>query len=77
MILALQTGWTERTLARLSLSFRAACHWAIYVRAIAGPDGFPSVEMPRNAPPDARLRVGKARVAIAQLRAAIYPEGDE
>lgn len=74
MILALDTGWTDRSIERLGERFRAACHWAVYVRAIAGPEGLPQVSIPKGGSLEQRLAAGKAIAELARLRADLYPE---
>lgn len=71
---ALATGWTPAVLADLPDRFRAACHWALYVGAIAGPDGLPQVSIPKGAPPAERLAAGKVISDLARLRSELYPE---
>ena len=74
MILALETGWTPRVIARLSAPFRAACHWALYARAIVGDDGLTDVEIPPGSNASQRLAIGKLRADIGKLRDILYPE---
>lgn len=75
-MLALETGWTPDVLAEIPTPFREACHWTLYARALAGPEGLPSTEVPRGASPDARLAAARLSVSLANLREELYPEGD-
>jgi hypothetical protein len=70
--LALVTGWTPDVIADLPGSFRAGCHWSLYVTAIAGSDGLPAIE----AGPGQRMtpEMQAQRVAVLKLRADLYPE---
>jgi hypothetical protein len=71
-MLALETGWTPDVIASLRARFRAACHWALFIRAIL-PEGIPP-EMPVNSrDANARFAAVKQRHAIDQLRQVIYP----
>lgn len=76
-MLALATGWDESVLGSLSARFRAACHWALYVRALIGPDGIPSTEVPRDAGPEVRVAAAKLSIQLAKLRESVYPEDDD
>lgn len=78
MILALETGWTEGVLARMSRSFKAACHWVLYARAIVGPEGFPSTDVPKGADVHTRAAFGKLAMSVAEHRTLLFPEdGDD
>lgn len=77
MILALETGWTPDVLTELPAAFRAACHWVLYGRAIAGPEGLPVVQIPAGAPAAARTEAARQSVHVAQLRTLLYPEGPD
>lgn len=77
MILALDAGLTERAIGRMSAQFRAACHWGLYVRAIAGPEGLPQVTIPHGGSPEQRLAAGKALADLARIRAELYPEDED
>lgn len=74
-MLALATGWTPDVLAALPTRFRRACHWLLYARTIAGPDGFPATE----AAPGTRMTpdLQAKRVAVMHLRTLLYPEDDD
>ena len=61
-------------IAELPLSFREACHWALYVKAIA-PNGLGDVEIPRGAPIEARLEAAKRIEPILKARKLLYPDG--
>jgi hypothetical protein len=77
VILALETGWTPDVLADMPAGFRRACHWALYARAIAGPDGLQEPQHPgRGASPQASTAYARAKVLIKQIRDNLYPEGD-
>lgn len=75
-MLALSTGWTPDVLADMPAVFRAACHWALYARAIVGPEGIPSGEVPQGATPDVLRAALELRQVAADLRTLLYPEGD-
>lgn len=77
MILALETGWTDRRIDALSSRFRAACHWVLYVRSIVGDEGLSEVTIPRNAPPEDRLAAMKVRADVGALRSTLYPDDDD
>lgn len=74
-MLALSTGWTPDVLADMPAVFRAACHWVLYVRAIVGPEGLPSTEVPRSASLEVRQAAARQSVHVANLRTLLYPEG--
>lgn len=76
-MLALATGWTPDIITDLAVRFRAACHWALYVGAIAGPEGLPQVTVPRGVPPEQRLAAAKAIAELARLRSDLYPEDED
>lgn len=76
MILALETGWTPDVLGALPLRFKRACHWALYARTMAGPEGFPNTDIPLNAPPEAKIAALKVRKVVDEHRAILFPEGD-
>ena len=76
-MLALATGWTPDVLADLPMRFRAACHWATYVRAIAGDEGLPSTSIPRQADAATRLEHLRVNAEVGRLRTLLYPEGDD
>ena len=76
MILALDTGWTPDVLAALPLAFKRKCHWALYARAIAGDEGFPSTEVPAGADVRTRAAFAKLAVSVAEHRSLLFPEGD-
>lgn len=73
-MLALRTGWTPDVLADLPAAFRAGCHWALYAATVAGPEGLPSTEIPKDAPYAVKLEMQKARVEVLKLREVLYPE---
>ena len=73
-MLALETGWTPDVLVDMPARFRAGCHWALYARAIAGPEGIPSGEVPPGATPDVLRAALELRTLTTQLRALLYPE---
>lgn len=68
MILALETGWTDRAIGRLSGRFRAALHWTLYVRTLVGDDGLPDIAIPAGASTADVADAMKRRVAVADLR---------
>ena len=73
-MLALETGWTPDVIAELPASFRDAAHWALYARAICGPEGLPSTDLPagtRRTP-----EMAKAAIALKAVRDGLFPEGD-
>lgn len=76
MILALDTGWTPRAIGALPARFRAACHWALYARALTGPEGIPSGDIPQGATPDVLRAAIRVREEVQAIRAVLYPEGD-
>jgi hypothetical protein len=76
-MLALEAGWTPDVLAQLPQAFRAACHWVIYSRALAGPEGFPNTDVPLHAPPEAKMAALKVRQTVDQHRALLFPPGDD
>lgn len=76
-MLALETGWTPDVLAELPLPFVDACRWALYARAVAGPEGFPSTEVPSGASQDVRLAVARQAIAIDKHRKLLFPEDDD
>ena len=73
MILALDTGWKPREIGDLPAPFRAACHWAIFARAICGPEGLQEVAIPHGASTDVRLEAQQQRAAQGRLRTLLYP----
>jgi hypothetical protein len=73
-MLALDTGWTPDVLSAMPASFRAACHWALYARAIAGPEGIPSGEVPQGATPAVLTAALELRKLAAELRGLLFPE---
>ena len=73
---ALTTGWTPDVLAELPDRFRRACHWALYTQAVVGPDGLPTITVPRGAPLEQRVAAMRAMSEIAQLRQGLFPEGE-
>jgi hypothetical protein len=73
-MLALDTGWTPDMLAEMPASFREACHWTLYGRALVGPEGLPSGDVPVSAPPDVKLAALRVRKETAAIRAVLYPE---
>lgn len=73
-MLALETGWTPDALADMPLPFRAACHWVLYARAIVGPEGFPSTEVPMHAPPEVKYEAIRLRKEVDAHRAILFPE---
>lgn len=75
--MALATGWTPDVIAELPTRFRAACHWRLYAGALAGPEGFPSTDIPAGAPTDVRLAIGQQRAQIGKLRTVLYPEDED
>ena len=62
-------------LADLPVAFRAGCHWVFYVRAIAGPNGLPSVEIPTGLSLPQRAEMVKVVVATNELRKVMFPDG--
>ncbi len=76
-MLALTTGWKPPALASLPGPFRAACHWALYVRAIVGEDGLEEVSIPQDAPVSMRLAAMKGAADRAKLRTVLYPEDED
>lgn len=76
-MLALETGWTPDVLAALPLAFKRKCHWALYARAIAGPEGLPSTEIPSGASSEVRLAAFRQNAALLPLRKLLYPEGED
>jgi hypothetical protein len=71
------TGWTPDVLAEMPDRFRSACHWVAYTRALVGTEGIPSGEVPMSATPEAKRAALRLRAAVTELRASIYPEGDD
>lgn len=76
-MLALATGWTPDVIARLPSRFRAACHWALFVRSTVGDEGFPSTDVPMTAPVEARREAARVSVEIDKIRKLIYPEDED
>ena len=62
-------------LAELPIAFRAACHWVIYARAIVGPSGLPSTDVPHGLPLAQRAAMMRASVAGVELRKVLFPDG--
>lgn len=77
MILALETGWTPDVIGTIPVAFRAACHWALFVRSIVGADGLPNPTIPAGAPATERLNVMRLQVAMSQLRDSLFPEDED
>jgi len=75
-MLAISTGWTESVLDRMSVRFRAACHWLLYARAICGESGLPVVEIPKGGSPEQKRAALEAMGRIDEIRSVLYPEGD-
>ena len=73
-MLALETGWTPPMLRELPAAFRAACHWALFVRSIVGDEGLPTVRIPKGAPIEARTEAMRLSVEIKKVREALFPE---
>jgi hypothetical protein len=76
-MLALRTGWTPDVLAELPARFRAACHWALWVEARVGPEGFSSTEAPRGAPLEVRAAAARLSIEVARARTELFPDGDD
>lgn len=62
-------------LAELPPAFRAGCHWALYARAITGPNGLPPTEVPKGLPLAQRAEMLKGVLAAEALRKELYPDG--
>jgi len=62
-------------LADLPAAFRAGCHWTLYARAIAGPNGLPSTDVPKGLPLAQRAEMQKAALSVIELRKVLYPDG--
>lgn len=75
-MLALSTGWEPDRIGALPARFRAACHWALFSRAIVGNDGLPAVpELPvGGVDPKQRIAVAKMRGALDDVRTILFPE---
>lgn len=73
-MLALATGWTPEVIGSVPEGFRRALHWALFVQAIVGTEGFPSTEVGPSAPREARIAAAKLAVELTKTRALIYPE---
>lgn len=73
-MLAIETGWTPDVIAELPTRFHQRCRWLLYARAICGPEGLPTVEIPRQGSADARLAAMKAKAAIAPIRSLLFPD---
>jgi hypothetical protein len=76
VILALETGWPPETLADLPDDFRRACHWALYARALSGPEGLAVGKAPPGASAEVRAAHAMRSVTASKLRAALFPEDD-
>lgn len=76
-MLALATGWTPKVIGTVPAWFRAACHWALYVRSIVGNDGLPSTEIPVNGGMGERLAAMKQNAELLPVRSRIYPEDED
>lgn len=75
--LALATGWTESALDRMTVRFRAACHWLLYARAICGPDGLPPwPEIPKGGSPEAKYAVVEMQKRIRDVERVLFPEDE-
>jgi hypothetical protein len=72
-MLALSTGWDDKAIGRLAAPFRAACHWALYVQAIVGPEGLADGGIPEGGSPKQRIEAMKRSVALAKIREALFP----
>lgn len=77
MILALDTGWTPDVLGDLPLAFKQKCHWALYARAISGPEGFPPTEVPSGASQEIRLAYARQAIAVDKHRQILFPGDDD
>lgn len=62
-------------LAELPPAFRAGCHWVLYARAIAGPTGLPSTDIPKWLPLEQRAELLKGVLAVEGLRKELFPDG--
>lgn len=76
-MLALETGWTPDVLAALPLRFKRQCHWTLYGRAISGPEGLPSTELPAGASLEVRRAVLAQNAALLPIRSALFPEDED
>jgi len=73
VILALDTGWKPREIVRLPAAFRSACHWAVFVRAVAGPGGLQHIDIPKGASPEYRLDAARVNANRGKLRSLLFP----
>lgn len=72
-MLALATGWTPDVIGRLPLPFHVACHWVLYVHAIA-PQGLPDLGPAPLGLTDAQRAQRAAAVGErARLSSILYP----
>lgn len=78
-MLALSTGWTPPAIGSLPAAFRRACHWALFTRAIVGPEGLPEVPDLPIAGVDAeqRIRHAKVRAAMTATRSILFPTEED
>lgn len=76
MLLALETGWTPERIGSLAARFRAALHWLLYARSLVGPEGLPHIDIPRDAAPEVKADLLKARLQLQQVREVLFPEDD-
>lgn len=74
-MLALETGWLPGQIAALPARFRAACHWALFVRTIL-PDGLPDPQVTNGMSLQQRTAVARARVQAAHLRSLLFPDDE-
>lgn len=76
-MLALETGWTPDVIAELPRRFRLAAHWALFARAIVGPEGLPVLHAPAfGASGEAFAQHAAASAAVSGARLVLYPKGD-
>jgi len=62
-------------LADLPAAFREGCHWTLYARAIAGPSGLPSTDIPSGLPLAQRAEMQRNALAVMELRKVLFPDG--